>query len=294
MKGIREIRQRIKAVKNTAQITRAMQLVSASKMKKAQENALTNRPYSVLLEEIMVALSSRLDEVENPFMVDRPVRNRGILTISTDRGLCGPLNSNMFRMITKLEGDLQFVTIGKKGTQFLSRGNYNLLADFELPDHVAFDDVRIVIEYVMNMYLDGRIDTIEVLYPAYVNTLVQEPVLQKLAPIVDMHEALAKVRKRFGAVESSLPKDDRVMIFEPSKSLMVNQLPTFFLKHELYHCILEARASEHSARMVAMKSATDNAKHLIEDLNLEYNKARQAGITQEILEISASMIAQSE
>lgn len=294
MKGIRDIRQRIKAVKSTAQITRAMQLVSASKMKKAQDNALTNRPYAVLLEEIMVALSDRLDQVENPFLVQRAVKTRGVLAISTDRGLCGPLNSNLCRLITKLEGDIQFISLGKKATQFLSRGNYNLVADFELPDRVTFNDVNTVLEYLMGRYLDGEIDTIEVLYPAYVNTLLQEPILQKLAPLVDMHEALDKLRRRFGSVESSLPKDERVMLFEPSKSLMVNALPTFFLKHELYHCILESRASEHSARMVAMKTATDNAKNLIEDLNLEYNKARQAGITQEILEISASMIAAGE
>lgn len=296
MKGIREIRHRIKAVKNTSQITRAMQLVAASKMKRAQNKAKRGRPYAFHLAEILNALVKSLirsgEEITHPLLEERVVKNRGILVISTDKGLCGPLNANLLRLIgEKVSRNAKFVAVGRKGAQFLSRTHRDFIAAFTVSDHCTFAEVRDIVEFLINAYLEKKIDTLEVVFPRFVNTLFQESRLVKLLPMQGLEEELVGIRERLKIDMDAASKDGRELVFEPSQKMILAELPAVFIKHQVYHLMLEAKASEHSARMVAMKSATDNAKKMVESLSLEYNKARQAAITQEILEIAAASAA---
>jgi len=292
MKGIREIRRRIKAVKNTAQITKAMQLVASSKMKRAQDAALAGRPYALLLSQILESALHRMHETAHPFFAARPVKKRGILVIATDKGLCGALNGNLFRLVNEIPAaDARFVTIGRKATQYIARTGRDLLADFIITDKVGYNEIRPVVEYLTQAYADGKIDTIEVMYSHFVNTLRQDPATDPLVPFESFEKELEKLNHRLGERAEDEIKEGREIQFEPSADVIINALPPLFLKQQIYTMILAAKASEHSARMVAMKNATDNAKQLVADLSLEYNKARQAGITQEILEIAAAAAA---
>lgn len=288
MSNTRDIRRRIKAVKNTRQITKAMQLVAASKMKRAQEDAIAGRPYSTLLFEILNTLRNEEGLQKHPFFKPREVKRRGVIVVSTDKGLCGALNANTFRKIFDMEDDTVFVAIGRKAAQFLSRSRKNLIADFSVGDKITFTEIRIIVEFIESVFMEEKIDTVEILYPRFVNTLEQEPMLTPILPIYNIEEVLLQLRKRMGVGFESLAEDTREVKFEPSVDTILERLPQLYLKQEIYHMVLEAKASEHSARMVAMKSATDNANNLIEDLTLQYNKLRQAAITQEILEIAAA------
>ena len=290
MANTRDIRIRIKGVKSTRQITRAMQMVATSKMKKAQDSAKSGRPYALLLADIIVSIADEFLEVTNDYFMERPVKHRGILVIGTDKGLCGALNANLFRMLSEVDSSAKFVSIVKRATQYLSRTHRDLLADFSLPDKPTFSDVKKVVEFLLRNYNDGNIDTIEVLYTGFINTLRQEPELIPLFPLNDLDEMSAKLHERFGIEDHEVPKDDREIIIE-DRDAVLSELATLYLKQEIHQLVLEAQASEHSARMVAMKTATDNAGNLINDLTLQYNRARQAAITQEILEISASTLS---
>lgn len=294
MKGIKEIKRRIKAVKSTAQITRAMQLVAVSKMKRAQDAAKHSRPYSLLLAEILKALGKNVEGVNHPFFEPREAKTRGILVISTDKGLCGGLNSNLFRVISTIEGPAKFVSIGRKASQFIARSGYDLMAEFSVSDKSNFSEVRPAVEFMIKGFLEGKIDTLEVLFPRFINTLSQVPSLERLLPIVNFQEEIEALFERLKDYEHKIPEDDREFQFEPSESAIVSRIPELFIKQEIFQMVLESKASEHSARMVAMKSATDNAKELVRKLSLEYNKARQAAITQEILEIAAATAQSSE
>ncbi len=290
MANTRDIRIRIKGVKSTRQITRAMQMVATSKMKKAQDSAKSGRPFALMLADIIVSIADEFFEVTNDYFVERPIKHRGILVVGTDKGLCGGLNSNLFRMLSEVDSSAKFVAIGKRSTQYLSRSHRDLLADFSLPDKPTFSDIRKIVEFLLKNYDDGNIDTIEVLYTGFINTLRQEPELIPLFPLNDLDEMSEKLHRRFGIEDHEVPKDDREIIIE-DRDAVLSELAILYLKQEIHQLILEAQASEHSARMVAMKTATDNAGSLMNDLTLEYNRARQAAITQEILEISASTLS---
>ena len=291
MANTRDIRIRIKGVKNTRQITRAMQMVATSKMKKAQESAKAGRPYALLLADIIVSIADEFDDVTQSYYVERPVKHRGILVIGTDKGLCGALNSNLFRVLNDVDGSAKFVSVGKRASQYLSRTRRDLLADFPLPDKPTFSDIRKVVEFLLRSYDDGRIDTIEVLFTSFINTLRQEPELVRLFPLNDLDSMTQKLHERFGEPDHVAPKDNREIMIEDRNTVLA-ELATLYLKQEIYQLALEAQASEHSARMVAMKTATDTAGILIDDLTLQYNRARQAAITQEILEISAASFSE--
>lgn len=288
MPSTKEIRNRIKAVKNTAQITRAMQLVAASKMKRAQDRAVAGRTYAILLAEAFTALAKAEVSTKHPLLERREVKKRGILIVSTDKGLCGALNANLFKQVIAIKDAAAYITVGRKATQFISRTQRELVADFPLTDHVGHAEVRAIVEFMLKLFLDGEIDTIEVLYSGFVNTLTQEPRLRTVVPIAGLEEALAEIKQRFNLDLADTAGDEREFIFEPSAEALMEMLPALFAKVVVSQFMLEAKASEHSARMVAMKAATDNAKNLTNDLTLMYNKARQAAITQEILEISAA------
>ncbi len=291
MANTRDIRIRIKGVKNTRQITRAMQMVATSKMKKAQEAAKSGRPYALLLADVIVSIADEFEEVTQSYYVERPIKHRGILVIGTDKGLCGALNSNLFRELNEVDSSAKFVSVGKRATQYLSRTRKDLLADFSLPDKPTFSEIRKIVEFLLNSYDEGRIDTIEVLFTSFINTLRQEPELIRLFPLNDLDSMTNKLHERFGQPDHVAPKDTREILFE-DRDAVLSEIASLYLKQEVFQLVLEAQASEHSARMVAMKTATDNAGNLIDDLTLQYNRARQAAITQEILEISAASFSE--
>lgn len=292
MASTRDIRRRIKSVKNTRQITKAMELVAASKMKKAQASAVAGRPYAQLLSEMLAALASKVDGSLHPFLQPREVKTRGILLVTTDKGLCGPLNGNLFKLVSDIKDDAKFVVVGKKGSQFLARSHRNVVADFAVGDKVPFAEIKVIGDYMIEQFLKGEIDTIEVIYSRFKNTLVQEPIHRPILPLNNLSEFLANLADENtdeGATKAAA--DDRLMIFEPNAQSVLEALLPFYVNRFLYQLSLSSKASEHSARMVAMKTAKDNATSLLDDLTLEYNKARQAAITQEILEIAAGQAA---
>jgi F-type H+-transporting ATPase subunit gamma len=288
MASLRDIRRRIKSVKNTRQITKAMELVAASKMKKAQQAALAGRPYAQLMADLLATLADRVDESLHPFLVKREVKTRGILLVTSDKGLCGPLNANLFKLVLDIKTPAKFVAIGRKGAQFLSRAKRDMVAEFSVHDRVPFSEVKVAVEFMMKLYLEGAIDTLEVIYPRFKNTLVQESTARPLLPLTNVKDFITHLRAESGHGKFS---DARDMLFEPGAQQVLEALLPFYVNRYVYQLILSAKASEHSARMVAMKTAKDNATKLIGDLTLEYNKARQAGITQEILEIAAASFA---
>ena len=292
MASTRDIRRRIKSVKNTRQITKAMELVAASKMKKAQQAALAGRPYAELMARMLAALANRVDEAHHPFLTSREVRIRGIILVTSDKGLAGPLNANLFKLVTEIKTPAKYAVIGRKGAQFIARTHRNLLADFTVSDRVAFAEVKVVAEFMVKQFLEGVVDTVEVLWPRFRNTLVQVPTLMPLLPLTSVKDVIADLQSDAGhSSAASLNPSEQQMIFEPDPHTVLNALLPLYVNREIHQQVLDAKASEHSARMVAMKTAKDNATKLLGDLTLEYNKARQAAITQEILEIAAAQFS---
>jgi F-type H+-transporting ATPase subunit gamma len=288
----RDIRRRIKSVKNTRQITKAMELVAASKMKKAQAVALAGRAYAELMAQMLGALADRVEETQHPFLAKREVRTRGIILITSDKGLCGPLNTNSFKLVTDIKTPAKYAVIGRKGAQFIARTRRDLLADFPANDRTSFADIKVVAEFMVKQFLDGVVDTVEVIWPRFRNTLVQTPTLMPLLPLTSVKDVIADLRSDAGMAATPAAKTaENQMLFEPDASSVLDALLPLYVNREVYQHALDAKASEHSARMVAMKTAKDNATKLLGDLTLEYNKARQAGITQEILEIAAAQFA---
>lgn len=290
MASTRDIRRRIKSVKNTRQITKAMELVAASKMKKAQQAAVAGRAYAELMAQMLAVLADRVEESQHAFLVRREIRTRGIILITTDKGLAGPLNANLFKLVTEIKAPAKFAVIGRKGAQFIARTRRDLLAEFQVSDRVSFAEVKVVSEFMVKQFLDGVVDSVEVIWPRFKNTLVQLPSQLQLLPLAGLDQAVDSLHHGAGTV--ALPSASQSqMLFEPDATTVLNALLPLYINREVYHQVLDAKASEHSARMVAMKTAKDNASKLLDDLTLEYNKARQAGITQEILEIAAAQFA---
>jgi F-type H+-transporting ATPase subunit gamma len=290
-KGLREIRNRIKSVKSTGQITRAMQLVASSKMKRAQDSARAGRAYAELLGEILDTAQAKVGEFSHPLLTRREVKVRGILLVTPDKGMAGALNGNLIRLAAE-QKDAVFVCIGRKGAQALARSGRKVLADFPVTDRANFSEVRPAAEYLIKAFTEGTVDTVEVLFAHFKNTMVQAPRVQQLLPADSLVNQARDFRAKLGLPEPKIEDDERDMLFEPSAALILSQLPALFFKQAVHQAVLEAKASEFSARMVAMKAATDNAKKISAALSLEYNKARQAAITQEILELTAGAAAQ--
>ena len=292
MASTRDIRRRIKSVKNTRQITKAMELVAASKMKKAQAAALAGRPYAELMAKMLGAIADRVEEAQHPFLAKREIRARGIILITSDKGLCGPLNSNVLKVVTDIKTPAKYVVIGRKGTQFIARTHRDLLADFPANDRTSFADIKIIAEFMVKQFIEGVVDTVEVIWPRFRNTLVQAPTIMTLLPLTSVKDIIADLRSDAGlAVTTATKSADNPMLFEPDAASVLEAILPLYINRELFQHAIDAKASEHSARMVAMKTAKDNATKLLGELTLEYNKARQAGITQEILEIAAAQFA---
>jgi len=289
----RDIRRRIKSVKNTSQITKAMQMVAASKMRKAQMRALSGRPYAEELAKILAALGHAGGGEElHPLLQERKeVKRELVLVISTDKGLCGALNTNLLREMHKFDAaKTTFVAIGRKGAQYLGRLKRDLAAEFELKEAFTFLECKQASKFCIEKFLAGDVDKVTVAFTDFVSTLRQEPTLKTILPVQNFDIS------GIAGVQSSLPAQSPAgntteYLFEPSAGGVLEFLVPHYVHFAVYQMVLESRASEHSARMVAMKNATDNAKQLIKDLTLEYNKIRQAGITNELLEITTAQMA---
>lgn len=289
MKGMREIRNRIKAVKGTGQITHAMELVAASKMRRAQQAAENGRAYATLLMDMTETVLAQIGEAFRQKEGEQARTKRLIIVFSTDKGLCGALNTNLFKTISEIKDQAEYIAVGNRAAKFIARIGKPLKAQFSISDHVKFSEVRKISEFAMKTAKEqGDIASIEVLYPLFVNTLKQEPTFVKLAPVDNLESFVERLRKTYKLDTASHPKDDREMVFEPSPKEILAELPQYYIKQALYHMALDAKASEHSARMVAMKSASDNADALVHSLTIEYNKARQEAITTEILELASA------
>ena len=295
MANLRDIRRRIKSVKNTAQITRAMQLVAAAKMKKAQDQALAGREYALRLTQVLYDIRSNFSEESHPLLEHRSGGRELVLVISTDKGLCGPLNTNLAKALkAHTSPDAHFVTVGRKLRIMCEKLGKKVVADFTVRDPVPFSQTRPIAKFITQQFLDGNYDKVSIAFTRFVNTLRQEPQVVTLLPIQGHKEgenqAFEMVGSGFSAEEHRKdPVHD--YIFEPSPSDVLASLLPLYVNYEVFQAHVESRASEHSARMVAMKSATDNAKKFIKELTLEYNKLRQGAITSELLEITTAMKA---
>jgi F-type H+-transporting ATPase subunit gamma len=291
MPSTRDIRRRIKSVKNTAQITKAMQMVAAAKMRKAQQAALVGRPYADLMNAILAEAAPRIAGFEHPLMKTREVKKRAVIVVSSDRGLCGGLNSNLFREVGKLDKNTTvFVTAGRKASQFIARTKRQLASEFTYKDAPTFAEARAVSKFAQNLFLKGKADSVDILFTQFISTLVQQPKTIPFLPVGKIKAVTAGVGAKEQELPSAGPRTD-TFEFEPDEPTVLGALLPHSLNFQMHQILLEAKASEQSARMVAMKNATDNAKQIIKDLTLEYNKLRQANITKELLEITTAQMA---
>jgi F-type H+-transporting ATPase subunit gamma len=277
MASQRDIRRRIGAVRNIKQITRAMQFVAASKLRRAQDATLASRPYAEKIAEVLADLATVLSGEDHPLLAQRESGKRVIVLITTDRPLAGPFTSNVVRFVAQQivddHGNLALVTVGRKGRDAMRRAGVPIEAHFDgLGDKPTFADVLPLARLVTDDYLGGSAGRIDIVYSHFVSTLTQRPTLDRLLPIEPSGDTEGIPGHQF--------------IFEPSPAAVLEQLLPRYVATRLYQAVLEAKASEESSRMVAMKNATDNAEDLIEDLTLSYNKVRQANITREMIEIA--------
>ena len=283
MSSLREIRRRIRSVRNTSKITHAMELVSAAKMKRAQSSATAGKAYADLVNDIISSIANRIDAQAHPLLA-RPEGNRTLVLIfSTDRGLAGSLNSNLFRQLQDVEGKSSFVSFGKKGRKYILKSGQELLADFPLPEKPDLQSVKPISRLIIDKFLSGEFSQVYILYSQFISTLRQEAVFEQLLPIIDLQtlEELSKTEKQ----------NYQEPLFEPNPDAVLEAILPQYILMELYQILLEVKASEHSARMVAMKNATENALELVDDLTLTYNGIRQEAITNEILDISTAAVA---
>jgi len=295
MPSTRDIRRRIKSVKSTAQITKAMQLVAAAKMKKAQDQATHGRAYAESMNKILVALRDAAEEGSHPYFVEGKGDKTLVLVIASDKGLCGALNTNLFKKLinANLEGECNYITIGRKASQALSRLRKNLVADFPIKDPAKFADLRSAGNYLQEQFRSGDYKKVLVVFNNFINTVTVVPTVEQLLPV---DKVTLGGKRSFEGMGSALEvketsHDVPEYTFEPSAEEVFAAILPQYVNNTLYQMLLEARASEHSSRMVAMKNATDNAKQMLKDLSLEYNKLRQAAITNELLEITTAKMA---
>ena len=287
MPSTREIRRRIRSVRNLSQITRAMEMVSASKMRRAQRNVLATRPYADRLRDVMSSLMARASGSRKGTLLEvrTEVKNVALILITPDRGLAGSLVANILRRTARFVIDekakgrnVKVLAIGKKGRDFLNRSGQDLLAEVtKLGDYPKLADILGVSTNVIKGFLDGDFDEAYIVYSQFVNTLVQRPAVRRILPVEADESAPASASSNFN--------------YEPDEDVVLKDLLPRFAEVQIYQALLEAIASEHSARMVAMRNATDNAKDLRRELSLTYNKTRQANITKEVSEIASGAAA---
>ena len=284
MPSVRDIRRRIRSVQNTGKVTNAMSLVAASKMRRAQASVLQGRPYSEKIQEVIADLAAQpQDEADaiHPLLQVRPVQRIGVLAITPDRGLCGGMHSNLNRRVAQFilgqSVPVRVISVGRKGRDFMVRYGQDLQAVFtDLGDRPTLADIIAIPRLVVNTYTEGGMDEVYLAYTRFVSTMSQQPVLERLLPVTP----------------AQLGSAERVgYIYEPDNLTVLGSLLPRFVEMQVYHALLESIGSEQSARMVAMRSATDNAKSLVDDLTLEMNKARQDSITNELLDLVGGQVA---
>ena len=279
MAGGREIKTKIKSVQNTRKVTRALEMVSASKIRKAQERMKSSRPYANAMRQLVGHLAQASSEFQHPYLIEREVKRVGYIVCSSDRGLAGGLNNNMFRkLLTEIRAwhdkgvQVDVVTIGQKATVFFRRLKVDMLASVtHIGDTPEVEQLIGIIKVMLDGYTDGRLDRVFLAYNHFVNTMTQKASFDQLLPLP--------------AAETKVVKHDWDYIYEPDAESVLAHVLTRYIESLVYQAVMENVASEHAARMVAMKAASDNATKLIDTLKLVYNKARQAAITQEISEI---------
>jgi F-type H+-transporting ATPase subunit gamma len=279
---IRKVRRRIRGVQNIAKITRAMEMIAASKMRKAQERGLAGRPYAEKIEQVIADLAALTEAtMQHPLLQRRPVNKIAVVHITPDRGLCGGLNANLNRQlaafILEQQVDVEVIAVGRKGRDAAVRFACDMSAEFTgLSDQPSFLDTLPISSIIIEEFTQAKIDQVLVSYAGFVSTLVQKPVIKQLLPMEP----------------AEIPVHQNVdYIYEPGAEAVLGGLLPRFIEMEIYHAILESIASEQSARMVAMRNATDSANELIDDLTLLYNKARQESITRELLDITGGVVA---
>ena len=303
MAGSKEIRTKIKSVENTRKITKAMEMVAASKMRKAQERMRASRPYADKIRNVAAHLSHAQAEYNHPFLIKRDVvKTVGLIVVSSDKGLCGGLNTNMLRLSVnqmkawEAEGkNIAVSAIGNKGFGFMNRVGANVKSHITgLGDVPHLDTLIGTIKVMLDAYTAGEIDQLYICYTKFINTMKQEPVMQQLLPLSDDLGAHTQNHSPEpvtingvvkSAVQVGVAKGHWDYIYEPEAQPVIDQLMVRYIESLVYNAVAENMASEQSSRMVAMKSASDNAKNVIGELKLVYNKARQAAITKEISEI---------
>jgi F-type H+-transporting ATPase subunit gamma len=281
----KEIKGKIGSIKNTQKITSAMEMVAASKMKRAQERMASGRPYAQNMLKVIGHIANGSLEYRHPYLEEREVKNVGFIVISTDRGLCGGLNTNEFKLVIKQvkayreqEVGIHFAALGSKAVTFFGRYGGNVMAaESGLGDKPSVSDVVGVVKVMLNAYDKGELDKVYLVYNDFVNTMTQEPQVNQLLPLPKSEDKALKHRWDY--------------IYEPDPREILEALMVRYIESQVYQGVVENVASEQAARMVAMKAATDNAGDLIDDLQLVYNKARQAAITQEISEIVSGAAA---
>lgn len=281
MSGTKEIRTKIASIKNTQKITRAMEMVAASKMRKTQENMRASKPYATKIYRVIKHLARANSEYRHPFLMEREIKRVGLIIVTTDRGLCGGLNPNLLReCVRKMQSwhnegkETRMAVYGRKGQAFIKRVGGNVLATLSnLGDKPNLKDMIGMIKVMLDAYYQGEIDALHVVYNEFVNTMSQKPIMKQLLPLPQAEE------------DSKALSHHWDYIYEPDARELLDALLERYIESEVYQAVIENIACEQAAKMIAMKSATDNAGSLIKEFQLAYNKARQAAITQELAEI---------
>jgi len=283
MNSPRDLRRRIRSISSTAQITKAMQMVAASKMRKAQLAALAGRPFVQVLYRIQREATTRMGDFSHPLLERREVHQRAVILVGGDKGLCGALNSNVFRLAAEFDAESTlFITAGRKAAQFIARTGRQLVAEFTYGDTPQFSESRAIAAFARDLFLKRTVDQVQVIATRFVNTLTQQALCLEYLPVGEVRAIkIPGVRS-----EEELSNDTTESLFEPSPEFVLSYLLSHYLDIFIYQVLLNAKASEQSARMVSMKNATDSAENLIKDLTLAYNKLRQGNITKELLEIA--------
>lgn len=283
MASPRDLRRRIKSISGTAKITRAMQMVAASKMRKAQQATLTAAPFARRWYRMQRTATTRAIDFEHPLVNARPVQRRAVILIGGDKGLCGALNTNAFRLAAQFDPQTTvFITAGRKAAQFVARTRRRLVAEFAYSDSPTYAEARAIAALARDLFLAGDVDEVRVVATRFVNTLKQEAVTMEYLPV----GRISSLTIPGAEFEEALAIDTSEIVFEPTAEFVLGYLLGHYLNIYIYSVLLNAKASEQSARMVSMKDATDSAHRLIRTLSLDYNKLRQDNITKELLEIA--------
>lgn len=295
MPSTRELRRRIRSIKNTSQITKAMEMVAATKMRRAQTQTLNARPYSQTLSHLLLNLLKSGQEMNHPLLKSNGSNKTSVLLITTDKSLCGALNTNLFRLIQKEDKQLNyFYSIGKKGRNFIVKTGRDLKADFENLETISFAQARQIRRSLTHDFIRGEVGEVSLIFSNFISTLRQDPMIIKLLPVstdklIDFLEDSNYIKDQQVDLKETNKPDD--YLIEPALTTLLDYTLNHYLDMIIYQALLESKASEHSARMMAMQNANKNASELVSDLTLAYNQTRQEAITKELLEITTASLA---